>query len=226
MPNRDTTYKSLDHLFARRPVVDLRTLMRTLGTHSRTTVFRAMSKKGYLTSYNYAGRYYTLKEIPEFNEDGLWVHGDMLFSKHGNLRSTIIYFVDNSIAGQTHVELQERLRLRVHDTLHDLVLAGKIGRVEIKCLYLYVCSHRAIAETQIAERHQLLSTGPPPMCLPDPPVVIEILLAFIHHQKKEPAELASLLHRQGLTVSTEEIKTVFVQYALGKKKPVLRRSRR
>ncbi|MGV8123744.1 MAG: hypothetical protein AB2L14_28690 [Candidatus Xenobiia bacterium LiM19] len=226
MSARNHVYESLGNLFARRPVVDLGTLKRSIGTNSRTTVFRVLSQKGYLTSYNHAGRYYTLKEIPEFDEDGLWAHGDVFFSRHGSLRATIAYFVDNSIAGQTHRELQERLRLRVHDSLHDLVVAEKIGRVEIELLYLYVNTNNAIAETQIAERHRLLSTETPPAPLPDSPVIIEILLAFIHLGEKDPAALARHLRRQGIAVSSEEIETVFTQYALGKKKPVLRRFRR
>jgi hypothetical protein len=226
MPARDDIRQSIARLFARQPVADLETLERVLGTTSRTTVFRALSKTGYRTSYSHAGRYYTLDGIPEFDEDGLWAHGDVLFSKHGNLRSTIIYVVDRAEAGHTHAELQARLRLRVHDTLHDLVLAEKIGRVEIERLYLYVSAQGAIAEAQIAQRRLLMLAGLPPVRLPDPTLIIEILLAFIHHPRKDPAELASLLRRQGNAVSSEEIEAVFVQYALGKKKPVSRRSRR
>ncbi|MHC4697585.1 MAG: hypothetical protein ACYTFA_12675, partial [Planctomycetota bacterium] len=117
MPVRRDLRKRLIRLFKRSPVAELSTIQRVLGTNSRTTVFRALCEVGYLTSYNHAGRYYTLEGIPEFDEDGLWLHGDARFSKYRTLRATIVQLVQQAPAGRTHAELRERLRLRVHDTL-------------------------------------------------------------------------------------------------------------
>lgn len=71
----------LIRLFRRRLVVEVGALFETLGTRSRMTVFRRLKRVGYLTSYTHAGRYYTLLEIPRFDEFGLWFHQQIGFSR-------------------------------------------------------------------------------------------------------------------------------------------------
>jgi hypothetical protein len=143
------------------------------------------------------------------------------------LRSTIVHLVNQAQAGQTHAELQDRLRLRVYDTVHDLVAAREIGRAEIERLYLYVSAVPTAAEAQIAERRRLIA-GPvtPSGPLPDAAVVIEVLLAVIHSPKPDVSALAALLRAQGKAITAEQVEAVWAHYELGKKKPASRRWRR
>lgn len=217
MPDSETARRVLLKLFTHLPVADLPTLQKALGVASRTSVFRALSPLGYLTSYSHAGRYYTLEQIPRFDQEGLWAHGDVLFSRHGTLRASITYLVEKASAGQSHAELQARLRLRVHDTLRSLVSDNRIGRHALERLYLYVSIDQAISQSQLLERQRLLSIEPPPCPLPKSSVVIEILLAIIHHPKADPVEVAAVLLRQGQVVPREQIDAVFVHYSLKKK---------
>ena len=136
MKRRGDSHEVLNHLFARSPVADLSMLKEALGTTSRTSVFRALAAAGYYASYSHTGRYYTIERIPEFNEDGIWAHDSVLFSRLRTLRATIIPMVADAPSGQTHSELEARVHLRVYDTLHDLVAEGRIGRVEFERLYL------------------------------------------------------------------------------------------
>lgn len=151
----------------------------------------------------------------------------MLFSLHHTLRNTVVHLVNKAPAGHTHPELQDRLSLRVYDTLHDLVAARKIGRAEIERLYLYVSAESTAAEAQIAERQRLVAEEPPPLGpLPDPAVVIEILLAVIHSPMPDVSALAALMRAQGKGITREQVQAVCAHYELGKKKPALRRLRR
>jgi hypothetical protein len=217
---RTARQQVLERLFRRKPVADLETLQRVLRTTSRTTVFRVLCDVGYLTSYSHAGRYYTLASVPNFDQDGLWAHGGVLFSKYRTLRATIIQLVNRTSAGHTHEELQARLQLRVHDTLRDLVDDGEIGRTEIERLYLYVSAESATAEAQVAERRRRLASHPatPATALPEPNIIIEVLLAFIHHPKPSAAAIASLLQTQG-HAARDQVEAVWTHYELGKKKP-------
>jgi hypothetical protein len=221
-----TRQEALERLFRRSPVADLGTLQRVLGTPSRTTVFRALCSVGYLTSYSHAGRYYTLQSVPRFDADGLWAHGGVLFSKHRTLRATIVQLVNQASAGHTHEELQARLQLRVHDTLRSLVEDAEIGRTDIDRLFLYVSIEPATAEAQVAEMRRRLAHSPSPASatLPDPGIVIEVLLAFIHHPKPNAAVIASVLHAQG-KASREQVDAVWTRYQLGEKKRASRPSR-
>ena len=93
MPTEHNYLVALKTLFKRKHVVVLDELRAALQTHSRTTIFRVLSGVGYHTSYSHAGRFYTLKEIPKFNDLGLWFWRDVGFSMEGTLRATAVALV-------------------------------------------------------------------------------------------------------------------------------------
>ena len=227
MLDRDHARHQLAQLFARTPVADLQMLQATLGTTSRTTVFRILSDTDYLTSYSHAGRYYTLEDIPQFDADGLWAHGDILFSRHRTLSRTVVHFVEGAAAGQTQAELQAKLRLRVHDTLYALVRTNQITRTELERLYLYLSADRGRAHAQLGERQRLLESLPKLAPVPEPTLVIEVLLGVIHHPRLDPMALASRLHQQGKAITPAVVAAVFAAYGVKKTAPSRsRRSRR
>jgi hypothetical protein len=217
--------KKLESFFRHRLIARLDELQRTLGVCGRT-VFRVLVRMGYLSSYSHAGKYYTLARTPSFDADGLWVHSGVLFSSHGTLRNTVVYLVNKAVAGHTHAELQDRLRLRVYDTLHDLATAREIACVNIEQLYVYVSAEQKTAEAQIAERRRLNAAALRSFALPEAAVVIEVLLAVIHSPKPEIKEVAALMRVQGKAITPEQIEAVWTHYELDKKNLVSRRSRR
>jgi len=217
--------KRLESFFRHRLIARLDELQHTLDVSGRT-VFRVLGRMGYLSSYSHAGKYYTLARIPSFDADGLWAHSGVLFSSHGTLRHTIIHLVNKAPAGHTHAELQDRLRLRVYDTLHDLVAAREIARAEIEPLYLYVSAESKRADAQIAARQRLISEPRQPGPMPDAAITIEVLLAVIHSPKPDVETVAALLRAQGKAITPEQIEAVWAHYELGKKKLASRRSGR
>ncbi|HLC05234.1 MAG TPA: hypothetical protein VJK02_19545 [Anaerolineales bacterium] len=225
MTDSAPTVHKLEKFFNRKSIARLDELRRALNSSGRT-VFRVMGRMGYLSSYSHSGRYYTLEKIPSFDPDGLWEHAGVLFSRYGTLRATIVEVVSKALAGHTHAELQLRLRLRVHDTLHDLVEAGEVGRIEVERLYLYVSTEPTRAEAQLAERRRIATEpSPPARPLLDPSVVIEVLLGVIHSPRPDAAALAALLQAQGKAITLEQVEAVWAHHELGKKKPASRRLR-
>lgn len=211
--------RSIRHLFSRKRVLDLQTLKRALKTSSRTTVFRSLSAEGYVTSYSHTGRYYTLKEIPQFDEDGLWTCGEVLFSKFQTLRSTIVHIVNSAAAGKTHTELQKRLRLRVHNTLLKLIKAKQIGRAKVEGLYLYISADREAAKAQVARRgEQCRSMMSKTTRLPSEFEAIAILVEKIKHPALSIKALSGRLTRKKLRVEPEIIRNLFSHHGLGVKK--------
>jgi hypothetical protein len=83
------------------------------------SVLRRLSALGHLSSYSHAGRYCTLRDIPQFEGDGLWQHQGVGFSRDGSLKTTVERLVEQSDAGRTHPELHPRRQVRVHNTLLD-----------------------------------------------------------------------------------------------------------
>lgn len=218
----DGRRKQLEKVFRRKKVARLADLRRALGVRSRTTVFFALKKAGYCTSYSHAGRYYTLRRIPQFDEHGLWLCGEIHFSKHGTLRATVIVLVCESPAGWTHEELEQLVGLRVHDTLRDLVQARLLGREQVQSVYVYVAPDRRRAAAQLEERRRR-QAGPPGESTPvaagtlEASQLIEVLVEVIHAPHADAPAIAARLRAAGRTVRDGDVAAVFAQYALGKK---------
>ena len=222
--------RALLRLFRKRPIVTLDALLETLRTRSRMSVFRRLSAIGYLTCYSHAGRYYTLQEIPEFDEGGLWHHLGVSFSRHGSLKNTVEHIVNDSDVGRTHPELELNLRVRVHNTLLDLVEEGGIGRVPLAKYFLYVSAKRHKAKAQIARRHeQIEREAAKREEKPTSAVVIEVLLEIIHGSKVEvePSAIAARLAARGIRVTAAQVEALLKEHGLKKTaKSHSRRSRR
>lgn len=209
----------IEALFRRKPVADLGEMQRALGTCGRT-VFRVLRPLGYLTSYSHAGRYYTLKQIPEFNAQGLWFYQDVRFSTHGTLRATVEFMVKHAATGHTHEELQAILGLRVHDTLLSLATAGRIGRDHVADLYIYVDPVGDVAAAQLAQRRQQRAAASALVAVSAPldaARIIDVLVAVIHHPRATAPQVGVQLRKRGLAVTDAQVVEVFACYALGKK---------
>ena len=108
-PIRDTTALLLRR-WRRKKVITLPELTKDLSTSVRT-VRRRLKAWGALASFNHNSRFYTLPELPQFDELGLWFHRDIGFSRHGHLPQTIVALVRQSPSGLTAAQLGQRLRL-------------------------------------------------------------------------------------------------------------------
>ena len=108
------------------------------------------------------------------------------------------------------------MRLRVHDTLLDLVEAGSIARSPLDGRYVYVSAAKRQARAQLAERAALLPPPPPPPLL-HAARVIDVLLAVIRSPGSSAEKVGRHLRGRGLTVSDEQVAEVFTRYHLEKK---------
>lgn len=112
-------------------------LKSTLKTQCRMTVFRKLSMMGYISSYSHSGKYYSLKRIARYNKYGIWSHKSALFSRHGTLKKAIEFLIDNSTQGYTASELNNILKVKVDDTLLELVKNKIIIRKKMSGVYIY-----------------------------------------------------------------------------------------
>jgi len=208
-------------LFQRQSGADLSTLSAALKTSSRMSVFRRLSVLGYLSSYSHAGRYYTLRDIPPFDPDGLWQYQGVCFSRDGSLRATVERLVEQSDTGRTHPELHARLQVRVHNTLLDLVEGRRIGRETWRGHDLYLSATPARAESQLSLRQQQPAGLVPPLPEPSPAVVIEVLLDLVQSASVRPAadRVAERLAARGLPITIDQVEAIFSRYGLKKTAP-------
>ena len=215
-PNASKT--ALRNLFRRTPVVELPALCRALKTHTYMSVFRRLTLMGYLSSYTHRGRYYTLREIPQFDEFGLWHHGSVGFCRAGTLKAAVMELVDKSEAGRAHNELLDHVRA---------------GRLERKLLddkhWLYLSANAVRAAKQWARRQAQNKRAAVLLGPLTAAMTIEVLAEVLQSSRVlvTPEEVVRRLHHQNVNVSLEHVQWVFERYELGKKGgPDSRRSRR
>jgi len=105
---------------------------------------------GYRTSFSHPGKYYTLSDIPQFDEQGLWSHRSVWFSQEGTLLATAQRFVEQAIAGLTVGELHAFLPVDVKEAL--LHLHERIHREEIGGEFVYFARDAGIQRNQKMRR--------------------------------------------------------------------------
>ena len=125
----------------RHTIADLPALKHALGTSADLTVFRKLRSLGYLSSYTHRGRFYTLRTIARFDDDGLWSHEAVWFSRHGTLMATLVAWIAQAPQGWFADELADRLHVDVHDPLHDLVRQGLPASAVFSTMAAAVSSH-------------------------------------------------------------------------------------
>jgi len=122
------------------------------GTDARMTAIRILRTLDYLSSYSHRGAFYTLREIANFDEVGLWLFDGVRFSLDGSLLNTVVRIVSESISGFTTSELDDILAV---ETKHAALQAYRRKLIERDSLggkFLYVSSDASTRRRQLLER--------------------------------------------------------------------------
>lgn len=153
-------------LLRKRKIATLPEVMTALGTESRRTAFRKLRELPCHTSYSHRGRYYTLEEIAEFDESGLWSYRDVWFSAHGTLLSTAVAVVEIGEWGYFVEELDNVLHVGTKDALRKLVTDVRLTREKVAGQFLYCAADKEQRRRQWLSRRTLLvepgAAGPLP----------------------------------------------------------------
>jgi len=203
-------------IFNRLEIADIKKLFTALNTKSRTTVFRFLKRIGYFSSYSHAGRYYTLRSIPVFDNAGLWHVQGVSFSKHGSLKETVLQVVNTSKTGMTHRELENIFRVRVHNTLRELVVADLIVRTNTGKNYLYISTDAENASAQVSLRQAKVADEQLTRPL-NPFETIEVLVDLLHSEDWRLKSVVDRLRKRNTKVSEYQVNEVFSRYSIKKK---------
>lgn len=146
-------------LLRERKIATLPELMAAVGTEAKRTVFRKLKEVSYRTSYSHRGAYYTLDDIAEFDELGLWACDEVWFSIHGTLLSTAEATVEGAERGYFVEELDNVLHVATKDALRKLVHDHRLAREEVAGRFLYCATDAERRRRQVVGRRVLLA-GP------------------------------------------------------------------
>lgn len=206
---------NLENLFRRRLIIDMQTLQRLCKGRSKRSLFRDLSLLGYFSSYSHAGKYYTLSNIPNFDEYGLWRYKEVSFSKNGTLKSTIGLLVEGSMVGFTHRELTMLLRVRVQNTLNDLTENCAISRERLGNVFLYISADKKEGALQIAQRRKQID-GIDQIRPLDLHSTIEVLLELLRSEDWHPRKISDQLQAKGFPIEKVQVEEVLAMYDLKK----------
>ena len=217
----DNHLKSLRRVLRQHKVLDISGLQRAVKGRSRRSLFRDLAALGYQTSFTHTGRYYTLQEISDFDEQGLWFYGEIGFSRAGTLKETVAQQVEETPQGRTHGELSRLLRVRVHNTLLDLVRAKRIGREPYRGRLLYVSANAVRASEQLQYREETDRAIAEMLRVATDEEVVEVLVEALKEAPEIPVPelVARRLVARGIRLEPHHVKQVYEEHGLvpGKK---------
>jgi hypothetical protein len=204
---------SLLRRWRRKKVITLAEIMQELQSSVRT-IRRRLQIWGALASFNHNSRFYTLPELPQFDEQGLWFHRDIGFSSHGHLPQTIVALVLQSPGGLSAAELGQRLRLDPRSFFWPFHQHPSLQREKVEGHYVYFAADPAVAARQRAVRNAAAPSVP----LPSAEESIAVLVQAIQHPNHSPEQLAADLHSTYPHLSARSIVALFEHHHLTLKK--------
>jgi len=171
--------QALKQFFEQHKIATLDQLREALGNPARCTVFRKLGDLQYLSSYSHRGKYYTLRSIARFSEQGLWSFRSVWFSRFGNLLQTCQAFVHQSEAGYSAGELKDIVQVKTKHALRQLVEEGRLARETFDSVYVYVSAQKEVASRQIKARKDLLQQSPAALIVTNPDLATDEAKALL-----------------------------------------------
>ena len=165
-------------------------------------------------SYNQNGRYYSLPDVPEFDDRGLWRWRGAFFSRYGNLKQTVIELVRRSEAGLDATEMRAILRLEPRSFLSAFANHPQLRREKTQGRFVYYAADPALGARQQQHRGAMSAR----VKLPTEFESVSILVEQIKQPAASVEELSRRLKRQKLSVAPQTIQNLFARYGLRVKK--------
>jgi len=182
------------------------------------TFWKVLREYGYLSSYNWNAKYYTLFDIPVFDEWGLWSYRRVRFSQYGSLSQTIVELVEGSRAGYDAKELSERLGVPVGPELSRLHGQERVCRRKVGPRYVYVASRTEHRERQVQRREAQWEQLQEEASLPVPELIIAVLVDLVQHPQTDLRTLTRRLQRRKVPVTRKQVENIIEHYGLAGKR--------
>lgn len=216
MPITKSKIEVTKAIIKKEKIFTLQRIVSILECSSRTAQTKLKLWKTY-TSYNQNGKYYTLPEVPEFNQHGLWRYKHVAFSKHGNLKKTVVHLVSVSPAGLSGRQLGELLGLSPQSFLHHFRGCLGIHREKHDGVFVYFSDNREVLEKQLQQRNALACRSA--MGTISDSEAVMILVAVIRHHGIAAEEILTLPEIKKSRMTPANIQGFMEYHGLLKKMP-------
>ncbi|MEA3458293.1 MAG: hypothetical protein U9R21_06395 [Candidatus Thermoplasmatota archaeon] len=181
---------------------------------SNWTLFNKL-KGLYYTSYNFKGQYITLKDIPIFDENGIWEYRQARFSNWGTVEEIICHIVDRSAAGISAGEIAGILQIRTHNQLlkcrrKELLVSMQYGRNQV-----YYSPDEKTRRHQMEAREAMVRESLKQKTLSNK-TIIDVLLVMVKHNETKPENIVHILTSMGKRMSIGDVTRVINEYGIKK----------
>jgi len=215
-PMKITTEEIIERINTLR-VIKIKQITEELGCSS-WTLFNKLKDHKYYTSYNFNRQYITLKEIPNFNSNGLWEYQGVRFSKWENVEETIFHIINESRIGLSPGEISNILQIGTHNQLHKCIKKGTVIRKRYGKNQIYYSGEEEIRNRQVKTREtealKIESIKLKPLSYK---TIIDILLVIVKYHEIKPKNIVSILLSEGKKVSEQNIEWVLQKYEIKKR---------
>jgi hypothetical protein len=196
--------------FERVKVLTIEELVGFLGC-SVITGRRQLKKWRAYTSFNMNGRYYTLPEIPRFDENGIWKYQRIFFSKHGNLIQTICELIRRSEGGLSAKQIAHVVEIASNSSVFSrLQNIRGIRRERNQGRFVYFFDEKYPEQRAGLEQQAML---------PSDAEAVMILVQYIKHPDRSIEELSERVRLQGRSIDGNVIRRLLEHHDLVKKIP-------
>ena len=200
--------------FKRQTVITITQLVQLLQC-SVITARRRLKKWKVYTSINKNGRYYTLPQVPVFDDNGLWQYQTILFSKHGNLKQTIIQIIRQAPTGLSAADIAKIVALSPSSSLFGQIKnAAGIRREKYFGRFVYFSDNPAIYKRQ---KQQWALNRQSNINWPTDAEAVVILVQLIKHPGISLEQLTAKVALQGQRIASEVLGSFLQRHGLLKK---------
>ena len=214
MPAQLPPKEHLLKLFDRRPCWKLADLAHSLN-RAPISARRLLKQIGYFRSYTDNGKWYTLRDTPQFNREGIWHRKQIGFSRHGSLIATIGYLVARSPSGLSAKELGQKLQHPCHAVLTNLHKNQVLDRVKVQGEFRYLATEESMNRRQRAQAAVLQPSNPATTLSTQ--AAVWVLVEHIKNPGLSFEQIAARLQEQRLlTLAPESIRRFFQEHDLKK----------
>ena len=200
--------------FKKQKVVTIDQLANWLSCSVVTARRRLKAWRAY-TSYNQNGRYYTLPDIAQFDDIGLWQYQGAFFSKHGNLKQTLIHLVTHSAHGLSSTELGEILGLQPRSFLSHFRDHPAIYRENMMGRWIWFAAEPGTRKQQRQAR--LAQESAKMSHMPSDMEAVMILVDLIEHPMSDVKQIARRLKSKQIDIDAAAIRQLLDHHGLLKK---------
>lgn len=217
MNKQTNSLQKLESLYTQKNCYTIIELCSKLHYSSRS-IHRFLTEAGYFSSFTHNSKWYTLATIPDFNKDGLWFYHDIGFSKHGNLKKTIIHLINRSNRGLLVKQLNEKLSISCHAVLNHLYKSTLVSRTKNQKFFIYISADEKVKRQQL-KHWQLSQRGeitPEKSLTLTAQASVYVLVEVIKNPKASFDELSAAVAKQKIIANPDEIAWLFEKHDLKK----------